>query len=215
MVSIVNLIGLGAVVIVGILIFTQFQRLGGFLSGLQFPSFPDIGIPDIPRPFVGPERMDVPLGGTGQIIDIVPDVTGGRAERLEGVIGPTEPFDVEGFFSKFRDLFPTGFETPEVVPELGRVDPRREVEAPIISTSLMEFATAIVPETQAGFQERSMAFAETFPNIAFSTSLTPDITFGRQLSRESENFEDVLASEARRSEAIFVNLFGNVQNPNF
>jgi len=77
------------------------------------------------------------------------------------------------------------------------------------------FAVANVEETQAEFQERSTSFAETFPDIAFSTSLTPEITFGRQLSRESEDFESVLAAEAARSESIFAGLFGNVQNPNF
>jgi len=77
------------------------------------------------------------------------------------------------------------------------------------------FAVANVEETQAGFQERSQAFAETFPDIAFSTSLTDDITFGRQLSRNQEDFESVLAAEAARSESIFAGLFGNVQNPNF
>jgi len=77
------------------------------------------------------------------------------------------------------------------------------------------FAVANVEETQAGFQERSQAFAETFPDIAFSTSLTDDITFGRQLSRNQEDFENVLAAEAARSESIFAGLFGNVQNPNF
>ncbi len=38
------------------------------------------------------------------------------------------------------------------------------------------FAVSNVPETQAQFQERSRAFAEAFPNIAFSTSLTDDIS---------------------------------------
>jgi len=77
------------------------------------------------------------------------------------------------------------------------------------------FAVANVEETQAGFQERSTAFAEAFPNIAFSTSLTDDVTFGRQLSRNQEDFESVLAAEAARSESIFAALFGNVQTPNF
>lgn len=77
------------------------------------------------------------------------------------------------------------------------------------------FAVSNIEETQPEFQERSTAFAEAFPDIAFSTSLTDDITFGRQLSRESEDFESVLAAEAARSESIFAALFGNVQNPNF
>jgi len=77
------------------------------------------------------------------------------------------------------------------------------------------FAVANVEETQAEFQERSGAFAQAFPDITGSTSLTDEISFGRQLSRRSEDFEDVLAAEARRSESIFAALFGNVQNPNF
>jgi len=77
------------------------------------------------------------------------------------------------------------------------------------------FAVANIEETQAEFQERSQAFAQAFPDITRSTSLTDDITFGRQLSRESEDFDRVLAEEAARSESIFAALFGNVQNPNF
>jgi len=78
------------------------------------------------------------------------------------------------------------------------------------------FAVANVPETQAEFQSRSGAFAEAFPDITRSTSLPDgDIIFGRQLSRESENFQSVLSEEAARSQSIFANLFGNVQNPNF
>jgi len=79
-----------------------------------------------------------------------------------------------------------------------------------------DIAKAIVPETQAEFQERASGLAETFSDVFRSTSLPgSEISFGRQLSRESEDFESVLASEARRSEEIFAKLFGNVQNPNF
>jgi len=52
----------------------------------EFPSLTDVIVtifgegaaPEIPEPFVDPERMDVPFGDTDTIIDIVPDVTGGR-----------------------------------------------------------------------------------------------------------------------------------------
>jgi len=80
---------------------------------------------------------------------------------------------------------------------------------------LGDIAKAIVPETQSQFQERAAGLVETFPDVFRSTSLSDEISFGRQLSRESEDFESVLAAEARRSEEIFAKLFGNVQNPNF
>jgi len=78
-----------------------------------------------------------------------------------------------------------------------------------------DIATAIIPETQAEFQERAAGTAETFPEIFRSTSLTDEKVFGVQLSRNSEDFDKALAAEANRSEAIFAKLFGNVQNPNF
>jgi len=78
------------------------------------------------------------------------------------------------------------------------------------------FAVTNIEETQAGFQQRSAALAELLPDLTRSTSLPDgDIIFGRQLSRESEDFESVLEAEARRSESIFTGLFGNVQNPEF
>jgi len=78
------------------------------------------------------------------------------------------------------------------------------------------FAVANVEETQAGFQERAAAFVEAQPEITAFTSLPGSFQgFGRQLSRNQEDFESVLAAEARRSESIFAGLFGNVQNPNF
>jgi len=69
----------------------------------EFPEFPDITFPDINidfpdfdfgnifSPQVDEERMDVPFGEGGQEIDIVPDVTGGRADRLAGVIDQETP----------------------------------------------------------------------------------------------------------------------------
>jgi len=79
------------------------------------------------------------------------------------------------------------------------------------------FAVANVEETQAQFQERAGAFVQALPEVTAFTSLPGSMTdfIRRQLSRESEDFEDVLAAEARRSETIFAGLFGNIQNPNF
>jgi len=182
---------------------------------ITFPSFPDINItfPSfedffmVPDPFVEPERMDVPFGDTGETIDIVPDVTGGRGERLREVIDgevlpdpnlALEPSDAELFARDFPEVFVSE-------PDFSIV---RELEE-------VPFAVANVEETQAEFQERAAAFAEVLPGVTFSTSIDPGIVFGRQLSRESESFEDVLAAEARRSETIFAGLFGNVQNPEF
>jgi len=83
-------------------------------------------------------------------------------------------------------------------------------------TTLAEFPTAIVPETQEQFQERAGAFVEAFPEITFATSLPgSELVFGEQLSTESEDFQSALEAEALRSEQIFANLFGNVQNPDF
>jgi len=79
------------------------------------------------------------------------------------------------------------------------------------------FAVSNVAETQVAFQERAGAFVQALPEVTAFTSLPGSATdfIRRQLSRESEDFEDVLAAEARRSETIFAGLFGNVQNPNF
>lgn len=83
-------------------------------------------------------------------------------------------------------------------------------------TTLAEFPTAIVPETQEQFQARAESFVEAFPQITFATSLPgSELVFGEQLSRESEDFQSALEAEALRSEQIFANLFGNVQNPDF
>jgi len=173
------------------------------LPEITFPSLPDITFPDfnislpsldelpgVPEPFVEPERMDVPFDVPGREdfppIDVVPDVTGGRGERLREVVTEIPIGTQEGRGSIIRTL----------------------MEIP--------FAVANVEESQMEFQERAGAFAEALPEVTASTSLPGgDIIFGRQLSRESEDFEDVLAAEARRSETIFAGLFGNVQNPEF
>jgi len=142
-----------------------------------------------PSPFVEEERIDVPFADPDRDlppIDIVPDVTGGRGERLEGVIRP-DPREEEGF------------------PEAGS----------IVAGIREQFD--IIEETQAEFQERAGLFVEALPEVTAFTSLPGSVTdfVRRQLSRESEDFESVLAAEARRSETIFAGLFGNVQNPAF
>jgi len=147
---------------------------------ITFPSFEDIFM--VPGPFVDEERMDVPFPteeDPEKTIDIVPDVTGGRGERLAGVILPRE--DIPELVSATRPLFD------------------------------------IIEETQTEFQERAGFFVEALPEVTAFTSLPGAVTdfVRRQLSRESEDFEDVLAAEARRSETIFAGLFGNVQNPEF
>jgi len=211
---------LGALAI-GLLFFQKdirgaFGSLGESISGglgdiniqlpeLKFPEikFPDItfpefnfslpslpGLPQLPGPFVGPERMDVPFPDPERDlppIDIVPDFglrDDPRRPKPETEL-PDQPLNISDFVKRFTDVLPT------------------------VLTG--DIATGIVEETQAGFQERAGGLAEMFPDIFRSTSLTDEISFDRQLSRESEDFESVLAAEARRSEAIFANLFGNVQ----
>jgi len=163
-------------------IFKDFKLPEFKFPEFKFPEFklPELEIPSF-TPDVIPERMDVPFPteeDPTKTIDIVPDVTGGRGDRLRNVI------------DKIVDI----------------TNPQGLVG---------DIAIAIVPETQAEFQERAAGLVETFPETFRSTSLTDEISFGRQLSRNQEDFESVLADEARRSEAIFANLFGNVQNPDF
>jgi len=190
------------------------------LPEFNFPELPSLsefnpfGIPA----FVDKERIDVEFGDTGQIIDVVPDVTGGTAERLRNVIGLTpaqifgieergamdprlalEPSDAELFARDFPEVF-----TTQQTTILG--DPIPDIP----------FAVANVQETQAEFQERAGAFVEAFPELTGSTSLPgSEIVFGRQLSRNQEDFQSILDAEARRAESIFSALFGNVQNPDF
>lgn len=166
------------------------ESVTNFFTNLEFPTFelPSLPeIPGLPGPFVEEERMDVPFPteeDPERTIDIVPDVTGGRADRLRGVIGDEEP---------------AGF------PAAGSI------------VAGMREPFDIIEETQVEFQERAGAFVEALPEVTAFTSLPGSLTdlVRRQLSRESEDFEDVLAAEARRSETIFAGLFGNVQNPEF
>jgi len=191
------------------------------LPDITFPDFnfslPSFGeIPGVPEPFVEPERQDVPFGDTGQIIDVVPDVTGGRADRFAGLT-PAEIFGIEergamdprlAMEPSDAELFARDF--PEIfvsVPDFSIVGEREDIP----------FAVANVEETQAEFQERAGAFVEALPEVTAFTSLPGAETdfVRRQLSRESEDFESVLEAEARRSQTIFAGLFGNVQNPDF
>jgi len=123
-------------------------------------------------------------------------------------------------FPSFEDVFgePSGLDFTDVGMAAARA--RQEEEAaPVVPSDLVSAIREpfdIIEETQAEFQERAAAFAEVLPGVTFQTSIEDgDIVFGRQLSRESEDFESVLAAEARRSETIFAGLFGNVQNPEF
>jgi len=179
----------------------------------NFPEFPDINItfpefnfPEFPT-FGDPERMDVPFGDDGQEIDVVPGF--GRDDPRRDGQTPTpgrdpdldlEPSDAELFARDFPEPF-----VPR--PEFSITRDLREIP----------FAVANVEETQSEFQERAAAFVEALPEVTAFTSLPGSATdfVRRQLSRESEDFEDVLAAEARRSETIFAGLFGNVQNPEF
>jgi len=213
---------------------------------ITFPSFDfdfgaglgDIGaqitkaFDDFSKQFVPEDRIDVPFGDTGETIDVVPDVTGGIADRLRdqqqaaaiaAIPDRDIQDDIEGltpaqsFAFIERGVIPTGFEVVGGVLQkiMEMISPSQPSDLVSVSQPEIPFAVANVFETQQEFQERSQAFAEAFPEIAFSTSLTPEITFGRQLSRESEDFQSVLEAEAQRSESIFAALFGNVQNPNF
>jgi len=112
LVNIVNLIGLGAVVIIGILIFTQFQKLGGFLGSLKFP---EIKLPDFNIP-----SLDATLSELGQVGPLPPtpenvigdDTSGGfgtrdRGEGQGGLIGPTQDL-FGGFIGQLSNFFGQG-----------------------------------------------------------------------------------------------------------
>jgi len=125
-------------------------------------------------------------------------------------------------FPSFTDVFgepsePSGMDFTDV----GMAAARARQDGAGVEPSVSDLVSAtrepfdIIEETQAEFQERAAAFAEVLPDVTFSTSIDPGIVFGRQLSREQEDFESILAAEARRSETIFAGLFGNVQNPEF
>jgi len=183
---------------------------------IDFPEFPEVKFPDFSQffkgePSVDPERMDVPFDVPGREdlppIDIVPgfgrddprrptpDIRPFPMPKLPTVeeIAPDFPLNISDFINRF-----TG----------------RGITAQV---QARPFAVENVEETQAQFQERAAAFVEVLPEVTAFTSLPGAATdFIRpQLSRNQEDFEDVLAAEARRSRTIFAGLFGNVQNPDF
>jgi len=161
----------------------------------------DTGLAAI-KPQVDPERMDVPFPTEEdpmKTIDIVPDF--GLRDDPRRTKPEPEPTVI------FRDAERFAKDFPEVPDDL--------INVPFIDPRI--FPTELVSETQAGFLERAAAFVKALPEVTAFTSLPDSRTdFVRsQLSRNQEDFESVLAAEARRSESIFAGLFGNVQNPNF
>jgi len=132
LVNIASLISLGAVVVVGILIFTQFQKLGGFLGALKFPEIklPDfnIDLSGLSEPAFEPGTSPI---STGEVVTppniIGEDTSGGFGTRDRpgqgGLIGPTQ--DLFGGIPRTLDQF-IGLFTGGGTPGFGRDDPRRE-----------------------------------------------------------------------------------------
>jgi len=198
---------------------------------ITFPSFPDItfpefnfnlpslpGLPGGPAPFVEPERQDVPFPDPARPeefgpIDIVPGF--GRDDPRREFLTPAQEFAIDERGSTLEELFPD--QPVNIMDFINRfVGPTQPSDLVSIQEPEIPFAVANIEETQSEFQERSAAFAESFPDITRSTSLPGgDIIFGEQLSRNQEDFQRILDEEAARSESIFAALFGNVQNPNF
>jgi len=202
---------------------------------IDFPDFPDFGagfaafgdqitqaLDDISKSFVPEERIDVPLNG--QTVDVVPDVTGGRADRFEGLpdqpnVTVTEtPTDTGTQFDVSIGTIPdvTGGRAERLAGVIERELSFFEKRALDIAAGI-PFAVANVEESQEQFQERSAIAALTFPDIFENTSFgsVPSTDLERQLSRNSDDFAAVLAEQAQQSESIFTALFGNLQNPNF
>jgi len=179
--------------------FPSFELPSFELPSFEFPSFelpsfefPSIDLPDLPGvidDIFNPQ--DAPTGESeGEAVDFTESgMAAARGERGgdTGGILKTQPID-DAEFRVTRELI----ETP--------------------------FAVENVEESQEEFQARSSAFAEAFPRTTFSTSLDGgEVPFEslRQLSRNQEDFQEILDREAQRSESIFAALFGNVQNPDF
>jgi len=178
------------------------------LPSIELPSLPEITLPSFELPSFELPSFDftLPTIDFPSFEDVFGEPSGldftdvgaaaARARQEEEGAGEPEPFVTP--FTGLEDVEITGggavFADPVSIP----------------------FAVANIEETQEEFQERAGIFAEMFADITRSTSLPGgDVIFGRQLSRESEDFADVLAEEAARSESIFAALFGNVQNPEF
>jgi len=160
-----------------------------------------------------PLPEDPIFGEQGFFANISKSITDFKFPSFEFPSFPTASAEPEGTGGDFTDI---GMAEARARQNIEQEVMKFPTEGFVVSDPVtIPFAVANVEETQAEFQQRSTSFGETFPNLAFSTSITDDVTFGRQLSRESEDFESVLAAEAARSESIFAGLFGNVQNPNF
>jgi len=198
------------------------------------------GLDDISKTFVPPESVDVPFGDTGQIIDVVPDTTGGKAGLLDKVINPPEPVDTQLPSQDDSLNIPTiiGGETPflsgsltNIINQIAQLTTLSESQAAALSPDVqqsilesilpqgispVEQATAIVGLTQEQFQEQAAAFVQESPILTGSTSLPgSQIIFGEQIVKEQEDFQSFIDIEKQQAEQIFQKLFGDVQNPDF
>jgi len=209
------------------------KAIGGFGSAIGsgdvnigFPEFkfPEIKFPEIKFPEI--KLPDITFPDFNITLPSLPELP----QLPEPFVDP-ERMDVP-FPDPDRDLPPI-----DIVPEFGRVDPRRPTPDPEPEPTVIfrdaerfardfpetfkpieiPFAVANVEETQAGFQERAAAFVKALPEVTAFTSLPDSRTdfIRSQISRNQEDFQSILEAEARRSETIFAGLFGNVQNPNF
>jgi len=222
---------------------------------IEFPSFdfdfPDFGkgfedlastitqgLDDISKTFVPPESIDVPFGDTDQIIDVVPDTTGGKAGLLDAVINP--PIDTQLLSQDDSLNIPViqGGEPPflsgsltNIINQIAQLTTLSESQAAALSPDVqqsilesilpqgispVEQATAIVGLTQEQFQEQAAAFVQESPILTGSTSLPgSQIIFGEQIVKEQEDFQSFIDIEKQQAEQIFQKLFGDVQNPDF
>lgn len=210
---------------------------------ITFPSFdfgdPFAGVADFFAPKVEEERMDVPFGDTDQIIDIVPDVTGGRADRLRDVIDPViperdpaldlEPSDAELFARDFPEPFVPISPTPEPQPITPSILP--EPISPITGTGGPSFEGGTIFENPLDtlsevidlFPGITASQAADFLNENFGISPSAALAIGPDVINiagdPGQEITILPASSEELSglspEAIFEMLFGNVQNPNF
>jgi len=208
------------------------------LPTINFPDFPEIKFPEFPE---FPEFPDFTAGfqsladqiaagfaGLGTIggttvsptmpPDVPTDIPGTTlpSDGLGAIDVPPSVLDPSGIVTSET---PPTFDVSQFVTEAdlqARLD-ARDAERISDLINVGREPVSLIEETQAQFQERAGAFVQALPEVTAFTSLPGSATdfIRRQLSRESEDFEDVLAAEARRSETIFAGLFGNVQNPNF
>jgi len=205
-----------------------FGKIDIQLPEIKFPefNFPEIKFPDFNFPEINFPDFNIDFGDPlGDITKTFDEFFENANKFFEPKVDP-ERMDVP-FPDPERDLPPI-----DIVPDFGlRDDPRRtkpEPEPTVIFRDAERFArdfpeeftpipVLIQEESQAGFLERAAEFVKALPEVTAFTSLPDSRTdfVRRQLSRNQEDFEEILAAEARRSETIFAGLFGNVQNPNF